>query len=73
MDQFGSINKTLKRQRREACALSRETIRAMPIVPILQPETSFRVGVESAREFGRAYVRWLREWGEIYRNPDEDG
>jgi hemerythrin-like domain-containing protein len=73
MDQFGSINKTLKRQRREACALSRETIRAMPIVPILQPETSFRVGVESAGEFGRAYVRWLREWGEIYRNPDEDG
>lgn len=73
IDQFGSINKTLKRQRREACALSRETIRAMPIVPILQPEISFRVGVESAGEFGRAYVRWLREWREIYRNPDEDG
>jgi hemerythrin-like domain-containing protein len=73
IEQFGSINKTLKRQRREACALSRETIRAMPIVPILQPETSFRVGVESAGEFGRAYVRWLREWREIYRNPDEDG
>jgi hemerythrin-like domain-containing protein len=69
-DQFGTFNRTLKRQRGEACALSRETIKAMPIVPILQPETSFRVGVESAGEFGRAYLRWLREWREVYRSSN---
>ena len=70
--QFGRFNTTLKRQRGEACALSRETIKAMPIVPILQPETSFRVGVESAGEFGRAYLRWLREWRQVYRNSNDE-
>ena len=70
IDQFGSINRTLKRQGREACTLSRETISAMPVIPMLQPETSLRVVVESAGEFGRAYVRWLREWSDVYRNPD---
>jgi hypothetical protein len=70
VDQFGSINRTLKRQSTEACELSRKSIRAMPVIPILQPQTSFQVGMESAGEFGRAYMRWLREWREIYRGPD---
>jgi hemerythrin-like domain-containing protein len=69
-DQFGSINSTLKRQRQEACALSRKSIKAMPIVPLLRPLTALQVGMESAEEFGRAYVGWLREWREMYRDPN---
>jgi hemerythrin-like domain-containing protein len=67
-DQFGSINRTFKRQGKEACALSRKSIGAMPMIPILQPQTAIQVGVESAGKFGRAYMRWLREWGELYRD-----
>ncbi|MDH3641338.1 MAG: hemerythrin domain-containing protein [Gammaproteobacteria bacterium] len=70
VDQVGSINRTLKRQSTEACELSLKSIRAMPVIPILQPQTSFEVSTKSAQEFGRAYVRWLREWSEIYRSPD---
>jgi hemerythrin-like domain-containing protein len=69
-DRIGRINKTWKRQSREACALSRKSIRDMPIIPMLEPRTAIRVGVESAGAFGRAYVRWLREWTEVYRDSD---
>jgi hemerythrin-like domain-containing protein len=64
-DQIGLINKTLRQQQREAWALSRKSLRAMPMIPILQPEASLRVSSESAAKFGRAYVRWLREWSEV--------
>lgn len=67
---FGLINRTLKRQTLEACALSRKSIRAMPMVPVMQPQTALRVGLESAGAFGRAYGRWLKEWSEIYRDTD---
>jgi hemerythrin-like domain-containing protein len=71
-DQIGLINKTLTQQRREACALSRKSLRAMPIIPMLQPERSLRAGSESAAELGRTYMRWLREWGEVFRSEKED-
>lgn len=70
-DQFGSINRVLKRQRAEACALSRKYVSDMPTVPLLQPQTSLRVGMEHAGEFGRAYMRWLREWGDVYQNNSD--
>lgn len=69
-DQLGAINSMVRRQSREACALSRKYVKAMPVFPAFQPATSIRVGFESAGEFGRAYMRWLGEWGEIYRRPD---
>jgi hemerythrin-like domain-containing protein len=64
-DQIGLINKTLRQQQREAWALSRKSLRAMPVIPMLQPEISLRASSESAAEFGRAYMRWLREWSEV--------
>jgi hemerythrin-like domain-containing protein len=67
---FGLINRTLRRQTLEACALSRKSIRAMPMIPILQPQTALRVGLRSAGAFGRAYGRWLKEWSEIYQDED---
>jgi hemerythrin-like domain-containing protein len=69
-DQFSSINSTLKRQRHEARALTRKAIDAMPMIPILQPQTSLRVSMKSAEEFGRAYIRWLGEWRDVYQGPD---
>ena len=71
MDQALSANRTLTRQTREACTLSRDTLRAMPLVPILEPDTALKVGVESTRAFGRAYIRWLREWRDLYRSRSE--
>jgi hypothetical protein len=67
---FGLINRTLRRQTLEACSLSRKSIRAMPMIPILQPQTALRVGLRSAGAFGRAYGRWLKEWSEIYQDED---
>jgi hemerythrin-like domain-containing protein len=69
-DQFSSINSTLKRQRHEALALTRKSIDAMPMIPMLQPQTSLRVSMKSAEEFGRAYIRWLGEWRDVYHGPD---
>jgi hemerythrin-like domain-containing protein len=67
-DHLGAISRTAKRQSREAYALTRKAFRAMPLIPMLEPQTSVRVGIESAEALGRAYVRWLSEWVEIYRD-----
>jgi hemerythrin-like domain-containing protein len=67
VDQLSLMNSTLKRQQREAWALSRKSLRAMPVIPVLQPGRALRVSMESADAFARAYVRWLREWAEVYR------
>lgn len=71
VDQLSLMNSTLKRQQREAWALSRKSLRSMPLIPVLQPRTALRVGIESADAFARAYVRWLREWGEVYRRTGD--
>lgn len=67
-DKIGLIHRTMKQQRREAWALTKKSIKAMPLIPILQPERSLRAGSASAVEFGRSYMRWLRQWGEVYQD-----
>ncbi len=71
-DQLKLIGRTMRQQHREACALTLKSMRAMPVIPMLQPEVSIRVTSESAVEFGRAYMRWLREWGDVLRGEKEE-
>ncbi len=66
-DRMSSANSTAKRQRREACALTRKAVRALPVFPMLEPNRTIRVGIQSAEAFGHAYGRWLSEWAELYR------
>ena len=67
VDQLRLMNATQKRQRKEAWALCRKSLRAMPVIPMLQPRTALQVGIDSADAFAHAYVRWLQEWAEVYR------
>ena len=71
VDQIGLVHRTLRQQQREAWALTVKSFKAMPLVPILRPATALKVGSESAAEFGRSYMRWLREWVQVYREMKE--
>lgn len=70
LDGLAVIDRTMSRQRKEACALARKSIRAMPIIPALQPMDSVRAGMQSAGEFASAYRRWFREWNALYSRSD---
>ncbi len=67
LDGFGVITSTLKRQRKEACALTRKSVRALPAIPVLAPLETLEASLRSAAEFADAYGRWWREWSEQYR------
>ena len=60
--QLGSVTATVRRQQREACELTLESMREMPIVPILRPQQALRASVETTQAFTTAYGRWLGEW-----------
>jgi len=60
--QLGSVTATARRQQREVCDLTLESIRELPTVPMLRPQQTLRASVETAQAFTTAYVRWLGEW-----------
>lgn len=60
--QLGSVTATARRQQREACELTLESMREMPIVPMLRPRRALQASVETAQAFTTASVRWLGEW-----------
>ena len=60
--QLGSVTATVRRQQREAWKLTLESMREIPVVPMLQPQQALRASVETAQAFTTAYVRWLGEW-----------
>ena len=68
--QFGLVDATARRQRREAVELTLESVRAMPNVPLLRPQQTLRASAEHAHTVTAASVRWLREWGDVLRASD---
>jgi hemerythrin-like domain-containing protein len=63
--QIGAVSATVRRQQREACELTLESVRDVPNVPMLQPQQTLRASGESAQAFIAANVRWLREWRDV--------
>lgn len=68
--QLGAVTATVRRQQREACELTLESVRDMPNVPMLQPQQTLRASGETAQAFTAAYVRWLREWRDVLGASD---
>jgi len=62
---LGTVTATVRRQQREACELTLESVRDMPNAPMLHPRQTLRAGGEQARAFTTTYVRWLREWSDV--------
>ena len=71
--QLGSVAATVRRQQREARELTLESMREMPIVPMLRPQQALRASVETAQAFTTAYVRWLGEWWGFVGTSDSSG
>ncbi len=63
--QLRAVTATVRRQQREACELTLESVRDMPNVPMLQPQQTLKASGETAQAFTAAYVRWLREWRDV--------
>lgn len=53
------------RQQWEAFTLSRKYFSEIGWFPLLKPINSLDIGMKSARQFGEAHRRWLREWREL--------
>ena len=68
--QLGSVTATVRRQQREACELTLESMRELPIAPMLQPQRALRASLENAQAFTTAYVRWLGEWRGVVSASD---
>jgi len=64
--QVGAVTATVRRQQREACQLTLESVRDMPNVPLLQPQQTLRTSGQRAQAFTAASVRWLREWRDVW-------
>ena len=62
---LGAVTSTVRRQQREACELTLESVRDMPNVPMLQPQQTLRASGETAQAIIAANVRWLREWHNV--------
>jgi len=60
-----TVNATVRRQQREACDLTLESVRDMPKVPMLQPQQALRASGENVQALTAAYMRWLREWRNV--------
>jgi len=62
---LGAATATARRQQREACDLTRGSLRDMPDLPMLHVQQTLRASGENAQAFTAAYVRWLREWRDV--------
>ena len=62
---LGAVTATVRRQQREACELTRESVKDLPSAPMRQPRRTLSASTGNARAFTTAYVRWIREWRDV--------
>jgi hemerythrin-like domain-containing protein len=69
---LGAVTATARRQQREACDLTLESVRDMPNTPMRQPRKTLSASGQNARAFTAAYGRWLREWRDVLASGGRD-